>query len=207
MPAPAVSVAALTAARSRTGRRMLLIAAIVLATASGIILMPMVLIAAAVATGAPPPPPAEDGGGTPSASGEWGMPLAGGFTKGRGFGHNPVIGCAYCSVNHQGYDMAQGCGSTIYAAGPGTVITAGSYQGYGNTVRIDHGDRLTTLYGHMLWGSLRVQTGDTVTAGTPIGAEGNTGKSFGCHLHYEVIDHGTSIDPAPFMNSLGLALP
>src|SRR3546814_331264 len=135
------------------------------------------------------------------------MPLSGEFTKGRGFGHNPVIGCAYCSVNHQGYDMAQGCGSTIFAAGPGTVITAGSYQGYGNTVRIDHGDRLVTLYGHMQWNSLRVHVGDTVTAETAVGAEGNTGKSFGCHLHYEVIDQGASIDPAPFMSSLGLPLP
>ena len=59
----------------------------------------------------------------------------------------------------------------------------------------------------MQWNSLRVRVGDPVAAGTPLGAEGNTGKSFGCHLHYEVIDHGTSIDPAPFMSSLGLSLP
>ena len=90
--------------------------------------------------------------------------------------------------------MAQGCGATIYAAGPGEVITAGSYQGYGNTVRIDHGDEIVTLYGHMQWDSLRVSVGQQVTAGTPLGAEGNTGKSFGCHLHFEVRKSGTPVD-------------
>ena len=105
-----------------------------------------------------------------------------------------------------GYDMAQGCGATIYAAGSGTVITAGAYQGYGNTVRIDHGEGLITLYGHMQWSSLRVHRGESVTAGTPIGAEGNTGKSFGCHLHFEVRQGATPIDPQPFMAALGLPL-
>jgi len=92
----------------------------------------------------------------PVVSGEWGYPLAGAYSKGRGFGHNPVIGCGFCSTDHQGYDMAQGCGSTIFAAGPGRIITAGSFYGWGNTVRIDHGAGLVTLYGHMQWESLRV---------------------------------------------------
>ena len=118
----------------------------------------------------------------------------------------PGVGCSYCSTDHNGYDMAQGCGATIYAAGPGRVITAGSYQGYGNAVRIDHGGGLITLYGHMQWGSIRVSVGDSVTAGTPLGAEGNTGRSFGCHLHYEVLRDGVSIDPQPFMAALGLPL-
>src|SRR3546814_397470 len=190
MPAPAAQTAALNVARSRTGRRVLIALTVVVVGASGMLLTPVVLLAAAIGPGAPAPAPDPPGAGAPSASGQWGMPLSGELTKGRGFGHNPVIGCAYCSVNHQGYDMAQGCSSTIFAAGPGTVITAGSYQGYGNTVRIDHGDRLVTLYGHMQWNSLRVHVGDTVTAETAVGAEGNTGKSFGCHLHYDVIEHG-----------------
>jgi murein DD-endopeptidase MepM/ murein hydrolase activator NlpD len=86
------------------------------------------------------------------------------------------------------------------------VITAGNYQGYGNAVRIDHGNELVTLYGHMQWDSLRVAVGQIVTAGTPIGAEGNTGKSFGCHLHFEVRQSGTPIPPEPLMASLGLPL-
>ncbi|MCR2765003.1 M23 family metallopeptidase [Microbacterium sp. zg.B48] len=142
----------------------------------------------------------------PVANGEWGYPLTGGYSKGRGFGYNPVVGCSYCSTNHQGYDMAQGCGSTIFAAGPGVVITAGAFYGWGNTVRIDHGGGLVTLYGHMQWDSIRVSAGQPVTAGTPLGAEGNTGKSFGCHLHYEIQQDGSAIDPQPFMAALGLPL-
>jgi murein DD-endopeptidase MepM/ murein hydrolase activator NlpD len=102
--------------------------------------------------------------------------------------------------------MSQGCGATIYAAGPGTVVIAGSHQGYGNTVLIVHGNELTTLYGHMQWGSLRVTAGDIVTAGSPLGAEGNTGRSFGCHLHFEVRVDGRAIPPEPFMAALGLPL-
>jgi murein DD-endopeptidase MepM/ murein hydrolase activator NlpD len=102
--------------------------------------------------------------------------------------------------------MAQGCGATVYAAGPGEVRIAGSYQGYGNAVLIDHGGELVTLYAHMQWGSLRVSVGREVVAGTPLGAEGNTGKSFGCHLHFEVRKSGTSIPPEPFMAGLGLPL-
>jgi len=139
-------------------------------------------------------------------NGAWGYPLAGGYSKGRGFGYNPVTGCTFCSIDHLGYDMAQGCGATIYAAGPGRVITAGSFHGWGNTVRIEHGDGLVTLYGHMQWSSIRVSVGDDVTAGTPIGAEGNTGRSFGCHLHFEVLRDRVSIDPQPFMAALGLPL-
>ena len=68
------------------------------------------------------------------------------------------------------------------------------------------GGGIVTLYGHMQWGSLRVSAGETVTAGTPIGAEGNTGKSFGCHLHFEVRQSGNPIPPEPFMAARGLPL-
>jgi murein DD-endopeptidase MepM/ murein hydrolase activator NlpD len=102
--------------------------------------------------------------------------------------------------------MVQGCGSTVFAAGAGVVITAGSYFGWGNTVRIDHGDGVETLYGHMQWDSLRVAVGQHVAVGAPLGAEGSTGHSTGCHLHYEVRRNGVAIDPQPFMAVLGLPL-
>ena len=145
-------------------------------------------------------------GSAPVVSGDWGYPLAGEYSKGRGYGYNPVDGCSYCSSDHEGYDMAQGCGATIYAAGAGVVIVAGEHYGYGNTVRIDHGNGVETLYGHMQWDSLRVAAGQHVTVGTPLGAEGNTGRSFGCHLHYEVRRDGVAIDAQPFMAALGLPL-
>ncbi|GAA1979303.1 M23 family metallopeptidase [Microbacterium pumilum] len=201
MGAP-VAVAIL--AKTRIGRKLLVAAFIAIGLAVVLAITPIIAIPLAVA------------GSTASSAitgqvdavtvGDWTYPLDGAYSKGRGFGYNPVIGCGYCSTNHQGYDMAQGCSATIYAAGPGRVITAGPYQGYGNAVLIDHGEGLITLYGHMQWGSLRVGVGSLVNAGTPLGAEGNTGKSYGCHLHFEVRQNGAAIDPAPFMAARGLPL-
>lgn len=202
MGAPAVAAAALS---TRTGRKILVGALAGVLLIAAFLLTPLIAIpfavvgAAATTTGATADP-------APAVSGDWGYPLAGQYSKGRGSGFNPVNGCGFCSTNHKGYDMAQGCGATIYAAGPGRVITAGSYQGYGNAVRIDHGDEVVTLYGHMQWESLRVTVGQDVSAGTPIGAEGNTGNSFGCHLHFEVRKSGTAVPPEPFMAALGLPL-
>lgn len=202
MGAPVIAAAALN---TRTGRKILGGALFGILLIIGFLVTPLVAIPFAVA-GAAASTTHMTTDAAPAVSGDWGYPLAGAYSKGRGFGHNPVVGCSYCSTNHQGYDMAQGCGSTVFAAGPGQVITAGSFQGYGNTVRIDHGDDVLTLYGHMQWESLRVSVGDTVTAGTPVGAEGNTGKSFGCHLHFEVRKSGNPIPPEPFMAALGLPL-
>lgn len=181
----------------------LLLTSLFLVVMGPIIAIPVAVVAGGVDLRVPADPGGP--GAPPAVVGDWGMPLAGDYTKGRGFGWNPVAGCSFCSKNHQGYDMAQGCGSQIYAAGPGKVITAGSYSGYGNSVRIDHGG-VVTLYGHMAWGSLQAQLGQIVEAGTPLGLEGNTGKSFGCHLHFEVIANGHSIDPAVFMADRGLQL-
>ena len=202
MGAPVIAAAALN---TRTGRKILTGALVGILLIAGFLVTPLVAVPFAI-MGAVANTTEETTDAAPAVSGNWSYPLAGGYSKGRGFGHNPVVGCGYCSVNHQGYDMAQGCGATVFAAGPGRVITAGSYQGYGNTIRIDHGDDVVTLYGHMQWESLRVSVGDDITAGTPIGAEGNTGKSFGCHLHFEVRRSGNPIPPEPFMAALGLPL-
>ncbi len=204
MPAPVTVAAAL--AETRTGRRILIGVLVALSLVFGIAVTPLIAVPFAISGANAPAVSTDELAGAPVIEGDWGYPLAGRYFKGRGFGYNPVRGCGYCSTDHQGYDMAQGCGSTIYSAGPGRVITAGSYQGYGNTVRIDHGDDLVTLYGHMQWQSLRVRVGDAVTAGTALGTEGNTGRSFGCHLHFEVQADGRSINPQPFMAARGLPL-
>lgn len=203
MAAPIAAIAAL--GRTKAGQRIVIGTLTVFALLVAAVLTPLVAIPFAVA-GSSLAVDADTDIPGPAVEGDWGTPLAGAYTFGRGFGFNPVQGCGYCSTNHKGYDMAQGCGATIYAAGPGTVITAGPYQGYGNTVRIDHGTDVVTLYGHMEWGSLRVDVGEKLTAGTPIGAEGNTGNSFGCHLHFEVRRQGSPIDPVPFMAARGIAL-
>ncbi|WJL97030.1 M23 family metallopeptidase [Microbacterium sp. ET2] len=203
MPAPVTAIAAL--GRTRIGHKiaigaLTLVLLISAFAATPVIAIPLAIAGSSVASGPDTTRP------VPAANGDWGFPMAGPYSFGRGFGHNPVTGCGFCSVQHKGYDMSQGCGSPIFAAGPGTVLSAGALSGWGNTVRIDHGDGLITLYGHMQWGSLRVSEGQAVTAGTPLGAEGNTGRSFGCHLHFEVIHDGVSIDPVPFMAARGILL-
>jgi murein DD-endopeptidase MepM/ murein hydrolase activator NlpD len=203
MPTPATAIALL--GQTKTGRKIALGALTFLLLLAAFAMTPLVAIPFAIAgtsvmVGSDAPQAA------PVVDGNWGYPLTGAYSFGRGFGYNPVEGCGYCSTSHKGYDMAQGCGATIYAAGPGTVITAGPFYGWGNTVRIDHGNGLVTLYGHMQWESIRVAQGQTVTAGTPLGAEGNTGNSFGCHLHFEVQENDIPIDPVPFMAARGLPL-
>ncbi|MBN9190567.1 M23 family metallopeptidase [Microbacterium sp.] len=195
-----------TVAKSKTGRRIIagIVAAAVLVNL--LLFTPLIAIPFAVAGQSVAAPADGSTQNIPAVQGDWRYPLAGGYTKGRGYGYNPVVGCSYCSTYHEGYDMAQGCGATIYAAGPGIVKVAGVYQGYGNAVMIDHGGGLETLYGHMQWGPLRVHVGDRTTAGTPLGAEGNTGNSFGCHLHFEVRVGGHAVDPQPFMVARGLPL-
>lgn len=195
--------AAFLFANSRSGRRIVAGTLTTLALLIGAGLAPLVLIPVAVASA---PATQEDSLMSDPVTGEWATPMSGTYFKGRGFGWNPVSGCAFCSKDHQGYDMSQGCGSTIFAAGPGTVLTSGAYQGYGNTVRIDHGNGLISLYGHMEWGSLAVSEGDPVSAGAALGTEGNTGRSFGCHLHFELQQDGVAIDPAPFMAARGIPL-
>ncbi|MBD2595616.1 peptidoglycan DD-metalloendopeptidase family protein [Nostoc spongiaeforme FACHB-130] len=98
---------------------------------------------------------------------------------------------------HAGLDFAASYGSTIRAADSGTVIFAGWYGGYGRAVIIDHGNGLTTLYGHS--SELFVSEGQGVQRGQAIAAVGSTGFSTGPHLHFEVRRRGTPINPADFL--------
>lgn len=72
---------------------------------------------------------------------------------------------------------------------------------YGNYVLLDHGNGYQTLYGHMEYGSVHVNIDDSVNEGEVIGYMGNTGESFGAHLHFEVRHNGNRIDPYPYINS------
>ena len=104
--------------------------------------------------------------------------------------------------NHKGIDIsgANASGSLVVAGASGTVTEAGwSTGGYGNYVIIDHGNGIETLYAHMLDNSLMVNAGDIVTKGQAIGRVGNTGYSFGAHLHFEVRVNGNKINPAPYL--------
>ena len=97
---------------------------------------------------------------------------------------------------HSGMDFSAKTGTDIYATGNGKVTYAAWKQGYGNCVIIDHGYGFQTLYGHM--SKFKVRVGQKVTRGQVIGLVGNTGKSTGPHLHYEVIVRGRYDNPAKY---------
>ena len=98
---------------------------------------------------------------------------------------------------HTGYDIPAPYGSNIVAAEGGTVITAGWVNGYGNTVMINHGGGVVTLYGHN--SSLTVSKGQTVSRGQVIAKCGSTGNSTGNHCHFEVRVNGSAVSPAPYL--------
>jgi murein DD-endopeptidase MepM/ murein hydrolase activator NlpD len=101
-----------------------------------------------------------------------------------------LSGCSGCSAFHDGIDFLPGVGSPILSIADGVVVTATSDSGgLGNYVEVQHnigGELLTTVYGHMLDGSMQVSVGDRVTAGQQLGAVGSTGQSTGPHLHFEM---------------------
>ncbi len=98
---------------------------------------------------------------------------------------------------HAGMDFSAPVGTEIYATGDGTVVRADAdASGYGNHVRIQHGYGYLTLYGHM--SRIKVRRGQKVKRGDVIGYVGNTGKSVGPHLHYEVHKNDKPINPVNF---------
>ena len=97
---------------------------------------------------------------------------------------------------HRGVDIPAPTGTPVLAAGGGTVYFAGWIQGYGNTVIIDHGIGITTLYAHN--SRILVATGDEVLRGQRIALVGSTGQSTGPHVHYEVRVDGVAVNPVDF---------
>jgi murein DD-endopeptidase MepM/ murein hydrolase activator NlpD len=122
------------------------------------------------------------------------LPAEGPITSGFGWRIHPILGT---SRLHNGIDFGADYGSLIRAADNGVVISAEWTGGYGNTVIIDHGNGLTTLYGHA--SELYVMAGQSVQKGQPVAAVGSTGLSTGPHLHFEVRQAGEPIDPLPFL--------
>ncbi len=100
---------------------------------------------------------------------------------------------------HQGVDLLAPQGQPIFAAAGGVVsVSSESYGGYGVGIVIEHvinGQKVSTTYGHMTYGSRQVQAGQTVAAGQLIGLVGSTGSSTANHLHFEVHINGSVVDP------------
>jgi len=103
--------------------------------------------------------------------------------------------------SHNGIDLATGYGNTppVKAAKGGTVVIAGwDTTGYGNYIKIDHGNGLETRYAHL--SSINVSPGQTVSAGTHIGNVGTTGNSTGNHLHFEIRVNGSAQNPRNYID-------
>jgi murein DD-endopeptidase MepM/ murein hydrolase activator NlpD len=98
---------------------------------------------------------------------------------------------------HAGIDVAVPVGTPVHAAGSGVVVEAGDYFFNGNSVYIDHGQGLVTLYCHL--DRIDVLPGEPVAAGQRIGLSGNTGRSSGPHLHWTVLLNGAAVDPRLFL--------
>jgi len=97
---------------------------------------------------------------------------------------------------HNGLDLAAPPGTPVYAAAPGTVVSAGWNGVFGQAVEIDHGYGYRTLYGHL--SRIEVRVGDQLEKGDLVGRVGSTGRSSGPHLHYTVFRNGLAVDPNPY---------
>ena len=130
----------------------------------------------------------------PPGTGQLMYPTIGEVTSNFGWRVHPILGTERF---HAGIDFGADYGSLIYASARGRVIYADWYGGYGNSVIIDHGNGMTTLYAHC--SELYVKDGDVVERGQPIAAVGSTGFSTGTHLHFELRANGEPIDPAAYL--------
>ena len=107
---------------------------------------------------------------------------------------------------HRGIDLATPCGRGVYAARDGVVSYSGWRGGFGEFIRLNHEDGVTTGYAHLQSGSRFVQYGQRVQTGQLIALIGTTGASTGCHLHFETRINMESTDPFVFMSNRGVRL-
>jgi murein DD-endopeptidase MepM/ murein hydrolase activator NlpD len=127
------------------------------------------------------------------STGLMGYPCNGPITSPFGDRMHPILG--YVRF-HAGLDFGADYGSPIFAAQSGTVIHAGWYGGYGQSVIIDHGNGITTFYAHT--SDLYVSEGENVQRGQAIAAIGSSGLSTGPHLHFEVRVGGEPVNPVSY---------
>ncbi len=118
------------------------------------------------------------------------------FTSGFGVRSDPFLGRP---AMHTGLDFRAATGDPVRATANGEVVSSGWAGGYGRMVEIDHGNGLSTRYGHL--SEINVKIGDIIKIGQVIGAVGSTGRSTGPHLHYETRIDGDAVDPQKFLRA------
>jgi murein DD-endopeptidase MepM/ murein hydrolase activator NlpD len=122
-------------------------------------------------------------------------PVEGTLESGYGVRRNPFGGSSYES--HEGQDIEALMGTPVVAAASGTVTIACAQNGYGNVVYVDHGNGLSTRYGHL--SQIDAVVGQKVTRGDVLGRVGSTGRSTGPHLHYEVRINNAPVNPRLYL--------
>jgi len=142
------------------------------------------------------------GAAGPISDSGWTRPAAG-YAPPNSFGPRvpPTSGA---SSQHAGVDISAACGRGIYAAHAGTVTYAGWNGGYGYFIEINHGNGITSRYGHIRSGGLKVHNGQSVGPGMLIALVGTTGTSTGCHLHFEIRLGGTAVNPVYYLRNQGV---
>ncbi len=121
-------------------------------------------------------------------------PARGWVTSGFGLRKSPFTGLR---EKHEGYDIGARHGSDVRATADGVVVVQGRETGYGNMVELDHGYGMRTRYGHNSKNLVKV--GDRVKRGQVIAQVGNTGRSTGPHVHYEVLLNGVPVNPKNYI--------
>jgi murein DD-endopeptidase MepM/ murein hydrolase activator NlpD len=96
---------------------------------------------------------------------------------------------------HEGIDLVAPFGTLVYAAADGVVVGAAPNGRFGNWIRIEHGSKLATVYGHLSAFAPGIEPGETVVRGELIGFVGSTGRSTGAHLHFELLSDGRPVNP------------
>ncbi|MBR6404348.1 MAG: peptidoglycan DD-metalloendopeptidase family protein [Eubacterium sp.] len=138
--------------------------------------------------------------GTKYAGGDflWPCPSSTTITCPFGPREAPIEGA---STNHKGMDIGCNTGANIVAAADGKVIHVGYMDINGNTIVIDHGSNISTVYAHL--SGFAVNAGDTVQRGQTIGYAGSTGVSTGPHLHFAVRENGEYVNPLKYFSGFG----
>lgn len=125
------------------------------------------------------------------------LPTKGSITSGFGKRKDPFTGQL---KDHTGIDIANKLGTEVKASAGGKIVHVGKLAGYGNAIIIDHGNGLSTLYGHLK--DYLVKDKQTVFQGQTIAQMGSSGRSTGSHLHFEVRQNNQAVDPASYLSSL-----
>lgn len=125
------------------------------------------------------------------------------ISSGFGMRYHPVLG--YTRM-HKGIDFAVPVGTPVMAAGSGVVQIAGRLGGYGNYLRINHGNGYSTAYGHLSRLAPGIHSGSRVHQGQIVAYSGNTGLTTGPHLHYEILVNGDQVNPAKVKVATGRRL-